>query len=199
MKTRLLIASILAPLLLAGAAPAAGQMKTAVFAGGCFWSVEKFFEAKAGVAKAVSGFSGGTLKNPTYNKGFGQPGHDGHLEVVQVTYDPAKVSYAQLVDHFFRHIDPTDNRGQFCDLGPSYRTAVFVANDEERRIAEATRGSIARALNAKVVTEVRGAAPFWPVGPEHQDFAKRDPNGRYTMYSRGCGRDAAIKAVWAGR
>ncbi|MDP3379539.1 MAG: peptide-methionine (S)-S-oxide reductase, partial [Brevundimonas sp.] len=117
MKTPLFAAIAASTLALGSAAPAQSNLKTAVFAGGCFWSVEKFFEAAPGVVSAVSGYSGGASKNPTYEA------HQGHMEAVKVTYDPAKTSYPKLVDHFFHNIDPTDPNGQICDKGPSYRTA----------------------------------------------------------------------------
>lgn len=171
------------------AAPAGAATKTAVFAGGCFWSVEKFFEAKPGVVSVVSGYSGGTLRQPTYRN------HPGHLEAVRVTYDPAKVSYAQLVDHFFHNIDPTDPKGQICDKGPSYRTAVFVATPEERRIAQQAKAGVAKELRAKVATEIRAAAPFWPAEAYHQDYAKKNP-AAYERYRVGCGRDRWLGVVW---
>lgn len=183
-------AALAAALLLA--APAQAATQTAVFAGGCFWSVEKFFEAKAGVVSAVSGYAGGPSANPTYDN------HQGHLEVVRVTYDPAKVSYAQLVDHFFRNIDPTDPNGQICDQGPSYRTAVFVANPEQRRIAEQAKARVAATLKRPVATQVRNAAPFWKAEAYHQDYAKKNP-AHYERYRIGCGRDPWLKRVWAGK
>ncbi|ODT85498.1 peptide-methionine (S)-S-oxide reductase MsrA [Phenylobacterium sp. SCN 70-31] len=174
------------------AAPAAAATRTAVFAGGCFWSVEKFFEATPGVVTAVSGYSGGTTANPTYEN------HRGHLEAVKVTYDPAKVSYAQLVEKFYRNIDPTDPAGQFCDKGPSYRTAVFVANDAERQIAEAEKAKVEKLLGARVTVATRVAAPFWNAEAYHQDYAKKNP-AHYERYRIGCRRDQSLKAVWAGR
>ena len=178
--------------LAAGTAPAAPATRTAIFAGGCFWSIEKLFEAKAGVVDAVSGYSGGTSRNPTYER------HEGHLEAVRVTYDPAKVSYAQLVDYFFHNIDPTDPNGQICDKGPAYRTAIFVANAEERRIAEQAKARVARELRAKVATQVRAAAPFWKAEAYHQDFAKKNP-AHYERYRIGCGRDPWLRKIWGGR
>lgn len=191
MKTHLFAAIAATALLVAGSAQAAAT-KTAVFAGGCFWSVEKFFEAKPGVVDAVSGYSGGTSSNPTYEN------HAGHLEAVRVTYDPAKVSYAQLVDHFFRNIDPTDPNGQICDKGPSYRTAIFAGNAEERRVAEAAKAQVAKILGAKVATQVRNAAPFYKAEGYHQDYAKKNPVN-YERYRIGCGRDRVLKVVWGGR
>jgi peptide-methionine (S)-S-oxide reductase len=166
--------------------------RTAVFAGGCFWSVEKFFEAAPGVVRAVSGYSGGAMSNPIYGD------HEGHLEAVQVTYDPAKTSYSKLVDHFFRNIDPTDPNGQICDLGPSYRTAIFVASAEERQMAEAAKARVAGVLKKTVATQVRPGMRFWTAEAYHQDFAKKNP-ARYEAYRIGCGRDRRLKAVWGGR
>lgn len=189
MKTPVLAAAAAALLM---AAPAGAATKTATFAGGCFWSVEKFFEAKPGVVSAVSGYAGGTKAKPTYED------HAGHLEAVRVTYDPAKVTYAQLVDHFFRNIDPTDANGQICDKGPSYRTAIFVGNAEERRVAEQAKARVAGVLKAKVATQVRNAAPFWNAEAYHQDFAKKNP-AHYERYRIGCGRDPWLKKVWGGK
>ena len=193
MKTPVIAAMAASLVLLGGAASAQSGLKTAVFAGGCFWSVEKFFEGKAGVVNAVSGYSGGASPNPTYEN------HEGHLEAVKVTYDPSKVSYAQLVDHFFHNIDPTDPYGQICDKGPSYKTAVFTGNGEERKIAEQVKAQVAQALTpARITTVVRNAAPFHNAEAYHQDFAKKNP-AHYERYRIGCGRDRALKVVWGGR
>lgn len=187
---RALVAALAAPaLMLAASGPALGATGTAVFAGGCFWSVEKAMEALPGVTEAVSGYSGGTSRNPTYRN------HAGHLEAVRVTYDPAKVSYARLVDHFFRNIDPTDPNGQICDQGPSYRTAIFVSDAEERKAAEAAKAKVAKTLGARVATQVRNAAPFWKAEGHHQDYAKKNPR-HYEAYRIGCGRDRRLEAVW---
>jgi peptide-methionine (S)-S-oxide reductase len=176
-------------LLAAQAAPAAAALKTAVFAGGCFWSAEHDIEHTPGVAKVVVGYSGGAARNPTYGD------HEGHLESIQVTYDPAKISYPQLVDAFFHHIDPTDPDGQFCDKGPSYRTAVFAGSPQERAQAEAVKASVAKALGKPVATRVLAAATFWPAEAYHQDYARKNPVS-YQAYRIGCGRDARLKAVW---
>ncbi|TAL37208.1 MAG: peptide-methionine (S)-S-oxide reductase [Phenylobacterium sp.] len=186
----LAIAAALAAALIASQAQAA--TKTAVFAGGCFWSVEKFFEATPGVTAAVSGYSGGTSANPTYEN------HAGHLEAVKVTYDPAKITYAQLVDRFYHNIDPTDPRGQICDTGPSYRTAVFTANAEERAVAEAAKAKYAKELGATITVTTRNAAPFWNAEGYHQDFAKKNP-AHYERYRVGCGRDRVLRVVWGAQ
>ncbi|HEY0599142.1 peptide-methionine (S)-S-oxide reductase MsrA [Brevundimonas sp.] len=170
-----------------------GRRETAVFAGGCFWSVEANFEAIPGVVAAVSGFAGGTTANPSYDQVV--RGGTGHLEAVQVTFDPARISYRQLVDRFWLTIDPTDPDGQFCDQGPSYATAVF-ASPAQKAAAEASRRvAAARIGPTRFVTPIRDAVRFWPAEAYHQDFARRNPV-RYGGYSRFCGRAARLRAVW---
>src|SRR5688572_25872167 len=155
------------------AAADSGRRETAVFAGGCFWSVEANFEAIPGVVAAVSGFAGGTTTDPTYEQVVG--GRTGHLEAVRVTFDPARISYRRLVDRFWRTIDPTDPDGQFCDQGPTYATAVF-ATPAQRPAAEASRQAAAARIGpARFVTPVRDAVRFWPADAAHQDFARRNP------------------------
>ena len=176
--------------------PDAKRLSTAVFAGGCFWCVEADFDKVDGVVSTVSGYTGGRVDNPTYQ----QVSHEktGHYEAVKVTYDPDKVSYADLVDYYFHHVDPTDADGQFCDKGESYRTAVFVANDAEREIAEAEVETIGQSgvLDAPVVTRIVDAATFWPAETYHQDYYKKNPL-KYRYYRTACGRDARVKQVWA--
>jgi peptide-methionine (S)-S-oxide reductase len=174
------------------AAPAASGLKTAVFAGGCFWSAEHDAEHLPGVKSVVVGYAGGTRANPTYRN------HEGHLEAIQVTYDPSKTSYARLVDGFFHNIDPTDSNGQICDRGPSYRTAVFVADEQERAAAVAVKAKVAAALGKPVATQVLPAGRFWMGEAYHQNYARKNP-AAYGAYRIGCGRDAALKAVWKGR
>lgn len=168
---------------------AAGPLKTAVFAGGCFWSAEKAMEHLPGVTSVVVGYAGGARPNPTYQN------HEGHLEAVKVTYDPAKISYAKLVDGFFHNIDPTDAGGQICDRGPSYQTAVFVTDEEETRTAQQVKADIAKTLGKPVATRVLTGGKFWMGEAYHQDYAKKNP-GSYNAYRIGCGRDRALKAVW---
>lgn len=176
----------------APAGPPPPGSQTAVFAGGCFWSTEKAFENVRGVSSVVSGFAGGTVQNPTYAQVV--RGGTGHREVVQITFDPRVVSYRALVDRFWRTIDPTDAGGVFCDQGPTYRTAVF-ATAEQRPVAEASRAAAERALGRTFVTPVLPAARFWPAGPEHQDYATRNP-ARYEAYRVGCRRTPALRRVW---
>lgn len=170
-----------------------GQREVAVFAGGCFWSVEANFEQMPGVVAAVSGFAGGRVANPTYDQVV--RGGTGHLESVQVTFDPARISYRQLVDRFWRTIDPTDPDGQFCDQGAAYATAVF-ASAAQKPAAEASRRAAAARIGVnRFVTPVRDAVRFWPAEAYHQDFARLNPV-RYAGYSRFCGRSARLRAVW---
>ncbi len=185
------LAALTAVLALATTASAGPALKTAIFAGGCFWSAEHDVEHLPGVTDVVVGFAGGDKTSPSYRD------HEGHLEAIKVTYDPAKTSYGRLVAGFFRHIDPTDPNGQICDQGPSYRTAVFVADASERAAAEAVKASVAATLGKPVATAILPAARFWPAEAYHQDYARRNP-GDYAAYRRGCGRDAAISAVWRG-
>ena len=171
-----------------------GRREVALFAGGCFWSVEANMENIPGVVAAVSGFAGGTVANPSYEQVL--RGGTGHLEAVQVTFDPARISYRQLVDRFWRTIDPTDPDGQFCDQGASYATAVF-ATPAQKAPAEASRLAAAAMIGAsRFTTPVRNTARFWPAEAYHQDFAKRNPV-RYGSYTRFCGRDARLRAVWS--
>ena len=165
-----------------------------VLAGGCFWCMESDFEKLKGVTDVVSGFSGGEVKNPTYNGN-----HKGHYEVVEITYDPAIVSYKEILDYYWLSIDPFDPHGQFCDKGPSYRTAIFVANEEERKIAEASKQAVVEQFpNETVVTPILDSAIFYPIkGNEivHQDFYKKNPI-RYKSYRWGCGRDRRTREIW---
>jgi peptide-methionine (S)-S-oxide reductase len=165
-----------------------------VFAGGCFWCVEKDFEALEGVSGAVSGFTGGTAANPTYSGD-----HTGHYEAVEITYDPEVLSYQDLLNHFWVNVDPFDARGQFCDKGPSYLSAIFVENDEQRKLAEASRQVVADQFpDQKVVTPILPLMTFHPIaGKEiyHQDFYKKSPI-RYKAYRYSCGRDRRLKAIW---
>lgn len=170
-----------------------GRRETAIFAGGCFWSVEANFEHMPGVVAAVSGFTGGRTRNPTYDQVV--RGGTGHVEAVQVSFDPDRISYRQLVDRFWLTIDPTDPDGQFCDRGAAYRTAVFVSATQ-KPVAEASRRVAATRLGqARLVTPVRDAARFWPAETYHQNFARLNPV-RYAGYTRFCGRAARLRAVW---
>ena len=170
---------------------------TTILAGGCFWCMESDFEKLDGVTDVVSGFTGGTLENPTYNGN-----HEGHYEAVEITYDPDKVSYQQLLDHYWVNIDPFDDRGQFCDKGHSYLAAIFVANATERKIAEASRQRVVEMFpDQTVVTPILEASTFYPIkGNEsyHQDFYKKSPI-RYNAYRWNCGRDARLRYIWGDK
>lgn len=167
----------------------------ATFAGGCFWSIEKLFDNMDGVVSATSGFTGGEVKNPTYNQVVS--GRTGHKEAVLVVFDPSKVTYAQLLDAFWHDIDPTSADGQFCDFGPQYRTAVFYRDDTQRRLAEASKQRIdqSKKLKRPVVTEILEAGMFYPAEDYHQDFARRN-RAHYNSYLIGCGRDSKLRDVW---
>jgi peptide-methionine (S)-S-oxide reductase len=176
--------------------PDAKRLSTAVFAGGCFWCVEADFDKVDGVVSTVSGYTGGTVVNPTYKQVSYEK--TGHYEAVKVTYDPDKVSYDTLVDYYFHHIDPTDATGQFCDKGDSYRSAVFVSNADQREVAEAEIDMInaSGVLGTPVVTQILDASTFWPAEDYHQDYYKKNPL-KYRYYRTACGRDARVKKVWA--
>ena len=168
--------------------------ETAVFAGGCFWCIEKDFEKLDGVGDVVSGYVGGTVENPTYKQVTA--GGTGHYEGVRVPYDPSVVSYGELVDYFFRHVDPTDAGGQFCDRGDSYRTAIF-ATPEQMAEAEAGAGRASAALGQEVVTPVLDASTFYLAEDYHQDYADKNPL-RYKYYRASCGRDKRVEQIWSG-
>jgi len=169
----------------------------AVFAGGCFWCMEADFEKLKGVSDVVSGFTGGSLKNPTYTGG-----HEGHYEAVLVTYDPKVVSYQQLLDHYWVNIDPFDPRGQFCDKGFEYLSAIFVADKSQRALAEASREKVVAKFPDKiVVTPVLARTSFYPIkGNEsyHQDYYKNNPI-RYKYYRFRCGRDQRLNQIWGDK
>ena len=173
--------------------PRPAHVERAIFAGGCFWSAETDIEHVPGVLDAVSGFTGGTVPHPSYEQV--SAGGTGHVEAVLVTFDPARISYGQLVRRFFRTIDPTDAGGQFCDRGDNYRTAIFVMNPAQEREAQAARAEANRILHGRVVTPIRHSGPFYPAEAYHQDYARRNPIA-YGIYRRGCGRDARLREVW---
>ena len=169
----------------------------AVLAGGCFWCMESDFEKLEGVSEVVSGFTGGTLENPTYSGN-----HTGYYEAVEITYDPEVVDYQGIIDHFWVNHDPFDDRGQFCDKGHSYLAAIFVANDSEWIIAEKSKQAVIEMFPEKnVITPILPTSKFYPIkGKEsyHQDFYKKSPV-RYTTYRWGCGRDRRLEEIWGDR
>jgi len=173
---------------------ASEAQQKAVFAGGCFWCMEADFEKLDGVSEVISGFTGGTLKNPTYNGN-----HQGHYEAVEIYYDPEKLSYQDLLDHFWRNIDPFDDQGQFCDKGHSYLSAIFVEDEMQRKLAETSRQKVVKQFPKQtVVTPILDAATFYPIQGEeigHQDYYKKNPV-RYKYYRWGCGRDKRLEEIW---
>jgi peptide-methionine (S)-S-oxide reductase len=196
---KLLFAAALALATLTGAAMA--KTEKAIVAGGCFWCVESDFEKVKGVKDVVSGYTGGSLKNPTYEN------HEGHFEAVEITFDNAVISYDQVIHLFLRSIDVTDAGGQFCDRGSAYKSAIFVSNNTQKASAKAAiaRGEVT--LGQKIVTPIKGAATFWKAEEYHQNYYKssdlvitsagpKSKKNAYKYYRTACGRDARVKQVW---
>jgi peptide-methionine (S)-S-oxide reductase len=169
------------------------ERATAIFAGGCFWCTESDFDKVPGVLVTTSGYIGGTVANPSYRDV--SAGGTGHAEAVKIEYDPRKVTYQQLVDHYWRTVDPTVKNRQFCDVGTQYRTAIFVANDAERKIAEESRKKAEAQLKQPIVTEIVQAGPFYPAEDYHQDFYVKNPT-KYKFYRWNCGRDQRLEQLW---
>lgn len=168
--------------------------ETAIFAGGCFWCIEADFDQVDGVVDTVSGYIGGASDRPTYRS----HARDGHLEAVRILYDPQTVDYTSLVEFFMRSIDPTDGTGQFCDRGPSYTTAIFVGDSEERRIVETVFSDIRASgiLPGPLVTAIRSAEVFHKAETYHQDYYLNNST-QYKFYRRACGRDARLREIWS--
>lgn len=192
-------------LLLAGAASAAGAAGAAVpagtptaraiFAGGCFWCVEADFDKVDGVLSTTSGYIGGTVANPTYAQVSSK--QTGHAEAVEVVFDPRRVSYERLLEHFWHTTDPTTKNRQFCDIGTPYRHAIFAVDDAQRRAAQASMAAQERSKPFKdpLVTEITRAGTFYPAEDYHQDYYKKNPL-RYQYYRAGCGRDQRVRQLW---
>lgn len=167
---------------------------TAIFAGGCFWCTESDFEKLPGVIEAESGYTAGKTPNPTYQAV--SAGHTGHTEAVRVTYDPAKVSYSQLVEHFWKTIDPTEKDRQFCDVGGQYRSGIYWGNEQQRQTVIASRDALLKTGRFKTIhTELAPASTFYLAEDYHQDYYKKN-SVRYTVYRLNCGRDAQLRRVW---
>jgi len=178
----------------AAAETAAPQTATAVFAGGCFWCIEADFEKLDGITAVESGYTGGSLRNPTYQQV--SQGGTGHAEAVRVRYDPQRVSYEKLLDYFWRHIDPTVKDRQFCDIGSQYRSAIFYQNDTEQKLAQSSKQGLEKSGRfPHIYTEIVAASTFYPAEDYHQDYYKKNPI-RYQYYRHSCGRDARVKSVW---
>jgi peptide-methionine (S)-S-oxide reductase len=191
-----LIAGAVAVLLAGAGLPASAQSTAkATFAGGCFWCVESDFDTLPGVISTTSGYTGGTLANPSYQQVSSKT--TGHAEAVEIVYDPAKVSYAQLLNFFWRSIDPTTKDRQFCDVGSPYRTAIFAHDDAQFAAAQASLAALEKTKPFKepIVTQIVRASAFYPAEDYHQDYYKKNPL-RYQYYRSSCGRDARVEQLW---
>ena len=187
----LFIASVLPG---AAQGPSEPRQATAIFGGGCFWCVEADFDKVPGVLSTTSGYIGGSVPNPTYEQV--SAGGTGHAEVVRVVYDPSKVSYRDLLAFFWRNIDPLTANAQFCDRGSQYRSAIFYLDDEQKRLAEASKAEMAQRFKPRpVVTEIAPAMEFYPAEDYHQDYYRKNEL-KYKFYRWSCGRDARLEEVW---
>jgi len=182
-------------LLIPAAAQAQGNLSTAIFAGGCFWCMEEAFEKVPGVVTVVSGYTDGKTKNPSYEEV--SSGRTGHAEAIEVKFDASKISYEKLLDVFWLNHDPTYNDRQFCDHGSQYRPGIFWHDEEQKRLAEASRAKYEKLKEFKqpIVTEIAKATQFWPAEDYHQDYYKKNPV-RYNFYSNGCGRYSRLNELW---
>ena len=177
------------------AAPAPSERAVAIFSGGCFWCMEPPFDKLPGVLSTTSGYTGGSVENPSYEQV--SSGTTGHRESVKVEYDPARVSYAQLLDVFWHNVDPTDAGGQFCDRGQQYTTAIYTTTEEQRATAQDAKDALeaSHQLPHPVVTAIFPAGPFYPAEDYHQDYYQKNPL-RYQVYRAGCGRDRVLEQLW---
>lgn len=182
----------------AGATAPAVKTEKAIFAGGCFWCVESDFDKVPGVIATVSGYTGGTVANPSYEQVSGK--HTGHAEAVEITYDPGKVSYPQLLDVYWHSIDPTTVDRQFCDVGSPYRTAIFAVGSEQEAQAKASLEALKKSkpFSEPIVTSIETAGPFYAAETYHQDYYRKNPV-RYNYYRASCGRDARLKQLWGAK
>jgi peptide-methionine (S)-S-oxide reductase len=171
----------------------AAERGEALFAGGCFWCEETAFEGVPGVTAVISGYTGGTKKDPSYEEV--SSGTTGHAESVRVVFDPAKISYAKLLEIFWHNVDPFSANGQFCDRGNQYRSAIFYLDDAQKKAAEQSKREVEARFKQPVATEIVKAGPFYPAEEYHQDFYKKNPD-RYSSYRLGCGRDRRLREVW---
>ena len=185
----------------AGSLPSTGGpagteiLRTATFAGGCFWCMEPPFDALPGVRSTLSGYSGGTVPNPSYD--MVSEGTTGHVEAVQIVYDASQLSYAKLLDVFWRNVDPLSDDGQFCDRGSTYRSVIFYHGEEQRRLAEESKQTLVESgrFNRPIVTKILPASPFYPAETYHQDYYQNHPF-QYKFYRTRCGRDARLTELW---
>jgi len=187
------ILTIILMLCMSAGGAMAAEYKSAVFAGGCFWCLEGPFDALPGVIKTESGYTGGSIQNPTYEQV--SSGTSGHVEAMRVVYDPGKVTYDELLAVFWRNIDPTDDGGQFCDRGPQYRSAVFVADAQEEAVARREKARLEKSMSMRIATEILPLAEFYVAEEYHQDYYQKNPL-RYHYYRSACGRDRRLKQIW---
>jgi len=189
------LASLVSASAFVGPVAAAGNTEVAIFAGGCFWCMEKPYDVLPGVKSTTSGYCGGNEKNPTY-KAVGS-GKTGHAESMRVEYDPSQVSYEQLLDVFWHNIDPTTVNKEFCDTGKQYRTAIFYLNEEQKiaALASKKRYEESNVFGKKIVTEISPAKTFWEAEDYHQDYYKKNPQ-LYAFYRANCGRDRYLESIW---
>lgn len=178
-----------------GSSSVEGKTETATFAGGCFWCMESPFDKLDGVISTLVGYTGGTVKNPTYEQVC--TGATGHAEAIEIVYDPARISYEKLLEVFWKNIDPTQENGQFADRGSQYRTAIFYHDEAQKRLAEASREHLEKSgqFSAKIVTEIVPAQEFYPAEEYHQEYYKKNP-GHYQLYRSGSGREKFLKKTW---
>jgi len=169
------------------------KQEIAIFAGGCFWCMEKPFDELDGVISTISGYTGGNIKNPTYEQV--SAGGTGHIESLQVTYDPDEITYQKLLEVFWKNIDPLDDKGQFCDKGEQYKSVIFYKNEQQKQEAEKSLKDIENKLGEKVVTKIITFSNFYPAEEYHQDYYKKNPI-RYKFYRYNCGRDARLEEIW---
>lgn len=193
MKGSLFIAALAASLFGGSAMAQDNKTETAIFAGGCFWCMHAAFEGLEGVTRVLSGYSGGDTPNPTYEAV--STGQTGHIEVIQVTYDPARVGYAKLLEYFWDNVDPTDPNGQFCDKGSQYLAGIFYMTDAQKAAATESIAAVEKKLGRNVATFLRPAKPFYAAEDYHQSYHKKNPI-RYNMYKSGCGRDEKLEEIW---
>jgi peptide-methionine (S)-S-oxide reductase len=185
-----------AALSVAQTTPQRTNQAVATFAGGCFWCTEADFDKVPGVLSTTSGYTGGKIANPTYEQV--SAGGTGHAEAVEIVYDPGQVSYDELLSYYWRHVDPTVKSRQFCDVGDQYRTAIFVHDDEQQKLAEASKKKIEAQLKQPIYTEIVSAGPFYKAEDYHQDFYQKNPI-KYKFYRWNCGRDQRLEQLWGAR
>lgn len=191
----LALASLFALQAIASQSSESPKLEKATFAGGCFWCMEPPFDELDGVVSTTSGYTGGRTPDPSYEQV--SSGGTGHAEAVEVVYDPAKVSYETLLDVFWRNVNPLDANGQFCDRGSQYRTGIFVHDETQRRLAEASKEKLEGSgrFDRPIVTQIENAGPFYRAEEYHQDYYKRH-GFQYKLYRRGCGRDRVLERLW---